>query len=278
MNVIQSYSLISNNPHNDNKLSTIYSNLYTFLLSYLTIKKNVGPVTMYCDELAYELLVQYIPYDKVIIKENPYKDVPRAWSMYKLEVIEVVKCPYLHFDCDVFIYNKMLNEYINDDSYNMLVQQIDYGEDCYDYVIKTYNENKQFFIDNNIMTKDIKLGFTSGCFNSIKTEDTKKHYLNICKKLIDLQTKESLHYYGYASIIEEFAYYILTYNTKYYSILDNIGDSFYTNHMHLHGKMKFKMEHINWIKQYIIGVFPEHAYLIGVYETLINNNLTINDL
>ena len=42
-------------------------NFYSFILSYLTLKKYYGHVTMYCNERAEKLLIKYIPYDSVEI-------------------------------------------------------------------------------------------------------------------------------------------------------------------------------------------------------------------
>jgi hypothetical protein len=63
MKIVQSYIINSTQDLNDNSF-------YIILLSYLNLKKLYGNVTMYCNKIAYENIIKYIPFDEIIIMEN----------------------------------------------------------------------------------------------------------------------------------------------------------------------------------------------------------------
>src|SRR5579859_4047302 len=112
MNIVQSFSLFeSGNPYtkeSDPKKKCL--NFYTFLLSYLTLKKYYGQVTMYTNQAAYDLFMKYIPYDNVVMKENERSF--SEWNYYKVDVIREQTNDFIHVDSDVFIFSNLLDPFI----------------------------------------------------------------------------------------------------------------------------------------------------------------------
>jgi len=79
-------------------------NFYSFLLSYLTLKKYHGSVTMYTNQSAHRSLIKHIPYDNIVLMEN--KNKFDFWNKYKLDAMEKV-------NGDVIPYNLVLKYGLN---------------------------------------------------------------------------------------------------------------------------------------------------------------------
>jgi hypothetical protein len=116
MRIIQSFAKlnIEANQYVGNKLNggELYLNLYSFLLSYLTLKKWYGHVTMYCNQHAYDTIIKHIPYDDVVILENEYNNI-KFWSHYKVQVMNQMKENFIHVDSDVFIFKDILRPFLD---------------------------------------------------------------------------------------------------------------------------------------------------------------------
>lgn len=87
MKIIQSFAqYVDGSPYVLLNENVIYLNFYTYLLSFLTLKKYYGSVTMYTNQLGFETIVKHIPYDEIIILENQH-GIER-WNLYKLQAIK----------------------------------------------------------------------------------------------------------------------------------------------------------------------------------------------
>ena len=65
MKIIQTFAIFDEvSPYLTNKrnFEYVYLNFYSFILSYITIKKIYGPITMICNQEAYDAFIKYIPY------------------------------------------------------------------------------------------------------------------------------------------------------------------------------------------------------------------------
>lgn len=177
MKIVQAYSSIKTNviPQFNGEGMEIEKEklFYSFLYSYITLKKHYGSVTMYCDQTAYDELIKYIPYDEVIIKENKYVDYPELWSVFKIEALRDIKTPFIFVDPDVFIYDNVFDKFIksNDD---ILVQSI---TDIDKYYERFFSVNSKIFKENDIPTPIDKLCWDGVFgFNDLKVF---KNYLKV---------------------------------------------------------------------------------------------------
>lgn len=248
--------------------SEIYLNFYTFLLSYLTLKKYYGSVTMYCNRKAYDTFIKYIPYDKIIIKENQYTQ--KFWSAYKLDVIESINEPFIHVDTDVFIFNDLFKPYIeNTNNYDLLIQHIINSDTP---IIKEICSPEKFD----------RRSFTCGVLG-INNMNIKNKYITNTKKVYNLINDNIIT--GNPSvlgfILEEFTLYLtaLNYNLKWYEILpyDEIQkNGLYetcekVKYTHMWFQSKFTEKNIKLIKNKIKKDFFEYYYLVEKYNDAISD-------
>lgn len=120
-------------------------NFYTFLLSYITLKKFYGSVTMFCNKEAYKNLTKHIPYDEIYIKENesPFE----LWNMYKINCLKEVGDDLIHVDSDVMIFEDFFRPFIDDDI-DVLVQHI---------VSRKHNDGKHFVFEQKEFYEKTKI-------------------------------------------------------------------------------------------------------------------------
>jgi hypothetical protein len=278
--VIQSFAQYSTgSPYLNNELKgmEVYLNFYSFLLSYLTLKKWYGSVTMYTNQLGYDTLIKYIPYDEVIIKEN--KNEGLYWNVYKLESIENTNGDVIHVDSDVFVFNDLFRPFYEGD-YDLMVQDIitpqrnDHFTGC-------------FMKDNGLLLNKMNIldinKYDGRCFScgvlGIKNE-VKGSYLdmvstlktNIDNKIFKLEERL------YAPVSEELCLYLtsLKHNMKVYSILpyddiicnygnpNPVGNKY--GYTHLLAKTKFFEKNITRIKNKILKLFPDQYSIVKKYE------------
>jgi choline kinase len=273
MKIIQSFAQFDDGNHYVNgKLNgtEIYLNFYTFLLSYLTLKKYYGSVTMYCNKKAYDTFIQYIPYDEIIIKENKYTQ--NFWSAYKLDVIADMKETFIHVDSDVFIFDDVFRPFIDStNKYDIIVQDLVSYEklnNFYNFNIAYVNDNIDFYIDNEIYKKDSILKcFSCGSIGmNLKVRDI---YIKNVFKIYDKMYKDDEDDVG--MILEELTLYLTAIKNEFSwcEILtdDNIyGTSANNRYTHMWFNTKYILENIILIKNKIKKDFNEYYHLIDLYE------------
>lgn len=275
MEIIQSFALFDEGTFYASdtlKGQEKYLHFYTFLFSYLNLKKYYNFVTMYCNKSAYDTFIKFIPYDKIVLKENKY--ISKFWSAYKLDVISEVKTPFIHVDSDVFIFDDLFKPFI-DQKYDLMVQY------KFDFNCEKWNYNdicsiKNF--DNMSFTCGV-LGISNVDIINKYLKNTTNVYNNILSGLIDGNNAEL----GF--LLEEFTLYLtaLQYNLNWYEILpyDEIKKTSLNetclNHKYTHMwfQSKYQEKNINIIKNKILTMYPEYYYLVENYEEyLYNNNIT----
>lgn len=269
MEIIQSYSQFDNDNHYiGNKLNGTekYLNFYTFLLSFLTLKKYYKSITMYCNRLAYDTFIKYIPYNKIVIIEN--KNTIEWWSAYKLDIISNMKDPFIHVDSDVFIFDDIFKPFINND-YDIIIQNsfdIDIvdKEKWINNICPIEKFNNKSFLCGVVGFKDIKI-------KDKYIEDTK-----IVKNLIN----ENIVIGDRGFILEEFTLYLTSINNnlKYYEILpyDDIKKSIHKSgdnnkYTHMWFASKYMKSNIDLIKNKIKKEFSDYYELVEKYDNYISN-------
>jgi hypothetical protein len=285
MEIIQSFAQFDDgNQYVNGKMNgtEIYLNFYIFLLSFLTLKKYYGSVTMYCNKKAYETFIKYIPYDKIIIKENPH--TRKFWNAYKIDAMSVQKDSFIHVDSDVFIFNDLFRPFIdNKNKYDLIVQTI------FDYDFVPGVINKEYI---HRLYKDVCppekynfKSFTCGVvgMNLNNGTDILNKYIKDTKVAYDLIEKNIITGTGteLAFFLEEYTLYLnaLNNNLKWYDVLpydeikllgiDKVCEKLKYTHMLF--ESKFVEKNINLIKNKIKNVFPESYYLVEIYDKVISN-------
>ena len=295
MKIIQSFYQIDNKTcyniggNNDNYLL----NYYSMLLSYITIKEKYGEVAMYCNKLAYDKMLKYIPYDKIVLDETSIVDASnyrQEWGMLKFNVFSQQNEPFIHIDTDVFLFNDVLSGYINKGKYDGIVQSIEldkrYG--VYDSFYHANQENliKYDFINDNLMKRSIDkyltvIGYNNGVvgFNNLKFLE---EYIESAKKLNDLIIAGVfVNVKNQTMIFEQFLLYILSQKNGYkiFEVLPeddiiNIGFNETGNkhgYTHLLSGNKYVKNFILLIRNKIIQNYPNYIKHIDEFEKTINN-------
>lgn len=277
MKIIQSFAKLNvgnvyldklNKYDNDFKIgSETYLLFYSFLLSYLTLKKYCGSVTMYCNRDAYESFIKYIPYDEIILKENKY-DSLKFWSVYKIDVIEEQTEDFIHVDSDVFIFDDIFRPFINNSNYDLIVQNI--------FDIDIINKDKWMYNICPIEKFDNK-SFLCGVigFNNITHKDKYIENTIKVKKLIE----DNLVVGNPVFTIEELTLYLtkINYDLTYYDILpyEDIKQSIHKSgeknkYTHMWFSSKYTKENIELIKNKIKIDFPEYYQIVENYDNYIS--------
>ena len=257
-------------------------NFYSFLLSYLTINKYYGSVTMYCNKKAEETLIKYVPYDEVKIVEN--KNTTNFWSYYKVDIMKRMRQDFIHVDSDVFIFDDLFSEFINDKKYDLLIQnQI---PKKLNYVVSYVEQFKDFVIENDIIQPEKYDGKCLSCGTLGMRIAHKSDYIKVCeaiKKEFIKRKTEDRWFVGMAS--EELALYLysLKKDLKFHEILpyDDVlkhteqkaGN--YHNYTHMYLDSKFQPKYVKLIRNKIIKDFPEQIKYVQQYEDKVMKNTKI---
>lgn len=278
MRIIQSYA--------KNNFGSVYTqdasldrsfiiNFYIALLSYASIKRYAGEITMYTNQAGYDELFQFIPYDKIEIIENPSPDI-RYWSQYKVHILSLQKEDFIHTDTDVCIFKPLLDmrsyQAIAQDKSNVSVNE---------YMAEAWvRENREALLKHDIIIQNHHYHFYYGCGVIGMKQQWTKGYCDMVKQILDLLNKKILTCYddNYTSAVAEevtFALYLIKNKITPNVILDpdrydnqlglsQIADR--AGYLHLWFNNKYKPENILKIKNKIKRDFPEYYKYITEFE------------
>jgi len=182
MKIIQSFAQFNEGSHylkNRYDENYILLSFYSFLLSYLTLKKYYGSVTMYCNQKAYDNIIKYIPYNNIVIIEN--ESSFEFWSYYKIQIMKQMSENFIHVDSDVFIFDDLFRPFINSSKNDVIIQNL-IPEDR-NYASHFVNDNKDFLNKNNILNYEKYNGRCFSCGVLGITKNIQKDYIEICEKL-----------------------------------------------------------------------------------------------
>lgn len=231
---------------------------------------------MYCNKAAYDTFIKFIPYDKIVLKENRYTQ--NFWSAYKLDVISCVNEDFIHVDSDVFIFDDLFKPFIDNNKYDLMIQYIfnnvSYGDTW------EYNDICPFeLFDGRSFTCGV-LGMRSNVIDTY-IKDTKKVFELINNNKI-IGNRFSLGFY-----LEEFTLYLTALKNKlkwheilpYEEVIDVGLHKTCENHKYTHMwfQSKFTEKNINIIKNKIKKDFSEYYYLVDVYDNYLKeSNIILN--
>jgi len=295
MKIIQSFSEFEEgNPYYDKDEygDKKYLNFYTFLLSFLTLNKYYGEVTMYCNQKAYDSFIKYIPYSEIIILEN--NNSFDFWSCYKVDVIRLQTEKFIHVDNDVFIFDDLFSEFINSNTYNVISQDIIHKgltEDIHfflDHYEEFLNNNSDFFIDNDIINPNIYDSKCVSCGTIGMTLEVRDEWIKIHDKIKYQYENELFDFMPnyITTIAEELSLYlvILKNDLNLYKVLpQNLVDIHgvldtgnIVKYTHMWFDSKFNSKYVKLIKNKIKKDFPKYINLIKEYElNVIKDNCNI---
>jgi len=288
MKIIQSYAHFDEGtPRLDNidNREKVNFNFYSFILSYLTLKKYYGHVTMYCNKRAVDVVVKYIPYDKVVIAEN--KNTTLFWSFYKVDTIRRMTEDFIHVDSDVFIFADLFSKFISSKEYNLIVQNQIPKE--INYVNNYVSQYKEFLKNNNVFNPDLYDGRCLSCGTIGMRKELVKGYVKMCdamkKEFIDTKFTDNF-FIGMAC--EELALYLysLENNLNFCEILPyedvlkygERGAGNYHNYTHMYLGSKFNPKYVKLIRNKILKDFPEQLGLVERYEKEMMKNTGLLEL
>jgi len=259
--------------------SEVYLNFYTFFLSYLTLKKYYGAVTMFCNQKAYDTFIKYIPYDEIVIKENTHSQ--EFWSAYKIDVISEMTETFIHVDSDVFIFKDLFRPFIeNPDKYDIIVQHT--IPESKNFIRDFVDDNSKFINEINIIDskKYDRRCFSCGTIGmNIKVKD---QYIRDTKNLYNgIVSKKMIGNYDWIKgmILEELSLYLITlqHNFKWFDILpyDDIlrlgdnGAGYPNKYTHMWFDTKFVKRNVELIKSKTKKDFPLEYKVVENYDKII---------
>lgn len=294
MKIIQSFAQFDEGtPHKKDHEKTnktdVYLNFYSFLLSYLTLKKYYGEVTMFCNKKAYNTFIKYVPYDKIVKMEN--KNTILLWSYYKIDAMKKMKEKFIHVDTDVFIFDDLFREFIDGD-YDIIAQNR-WAREQNAYIRDFVDTYKEYVIDNDIIDPDIYDG-GSLCSGVVgMTPEICKGYDELASKIKaqcinDELSKMSGGIKQTISIVsEELSLYLYALKNKL-KVFDVLPRQEIINEgilavakrrkfTHLWFNNKFKPQYIEIIKLRIKKDFPESYHLVEKYDVEVMSKIMITE-
>lgn len=288
MKIIQSFAAFDEgSPYLINKRKDYPAlNLYSFLLSYITINKFYGDIQMFCNEKAYQDFIKYIPYDKIIIREHDKGY--RMWSTYKIDAMKTLNDDFIHVDSDIFLSQPVFDNFI-DMEYNIevMVQNI---TPMSRNGIKDFGfRNKDFLADTKILTKPFD-GRSMICGTMGLKKNVQEYYFAGVDVFYEAMLKLGVENITEPSMLleEQLLYYITLENDfTCYSILPEElilshgllkgGDML--GYLHVWMGLKFKREIIDMIRKKIFHDFPEYYHIIEKYEQdVLKDNKVFNHM
>jgi len=288
MKIVQSFAQFDEGSIYSKNKNT-YLNFYSFLLSYLTLNKYCGQVTMVCNEEAYNSFIKYIPYDEIIFMEN--KNDIDFWSIYKIDAMKLFSDDLIHVDSDVFIFDDLFREFI-DGSYDILVQDIlPHYQNPVD--INFVHDNKEFLIDNNIFSNpDSYDGRFTSCGTFGIKNNVKSIYYTAFDKIYEATKKGELKNIDKSRlptiILEELLLYLVAVNNKFkiFEILPHdiiVANGYSGNNVaanmkkytHMWFDSRFKSNNIDLMKNKIKKEFSQNYYLVDKFEKEVLNEFKI---
>lgn len=288
MKIIQSYAKNDfESVYTLNVSNSSYLNFYSFLLSYITLKKLYGSVTMFTNKVAYDRLIRFIPYDQVVFFDGSEKSL-KYWSHYKVDVMKSMNEDFIHVDSDVFLFNDLLSPFRNE-NVDGIVQDIFTSKRNTFMAGGFYGANKKklYHLDITIPNADYGKAYSCGVIGmKRKFIENYAEISSTLKSSIDKSVLYCDRNYS-ACVVEEVAFYFTAIKNRMniHSILpfeetsknefdfNNVGNKY--GYTHLWFQNKFKKSNIELIKNKIERDYSEYLKYIHTYERYINDNKII---
>lgn len=156
MKIVQSFILHEKNiPYSFDDDNKVILNYYSFLLSFIVLRQKYDEVIAIVNKQSYDLFMKYIPYDKFIFVDDYNIDYKKYWSLIKVNALKEIEAPFIHIDGDVIVFRDLFSEYFYDDSYDIIVQNIEH-KDIDTHYVKYDNLFGKIFMFKGIFKESIE--------------------------------------------------------------------------------------------------------------------------
>lgn len=277
MNVIQTfYGFNKENPINNSAgfLSPEF-NWMSMALSCLLLKNHFGKVTLYCNQSVKNVIVEMgIPYDHIeLIPDFMDSYSPTLWALPKIYTYSKQSSPFLHVDCDWFMFDRISNEILNSD---LIAQNIEYDDQLYHKnAINKLIEQGVLFpnqVKEDILSSNILSVANAGIFGG-NDVDFFKEYLSLVSNFIqnNLDTLEKVENQIVNSVYEQYFFYVLSNHSKKKISCCTPGDKLSSTfnwmqmdfintkksgYMHLIANFKRRIDALKFVSNYLEQVAP----------------------
>ena len=274
MKIIQSFAQFEEgSPYLDSqrKSEYVYLSFYVFLLSQATIRKHVGPITMFCNQQAYNSFFKYIPYNNIVIMEN--KNPFLMWAKYKIDVMKTIGDDFIHVDSDIMVDRNIFTPFINGECDVLIQDVVPFKKN----LIKSFGfENKDFLAETLILTKPYD-GRCFSCGTLGINKSSQEYYFAGIDVLYDAMVKVGIENVDMPTLLleEQLLYYIAIENNfnfktiipdeliAKYGILEGGAEVGYRHFWALH---KYRKIFIDYIRKRLFYEFPTHYSILLRYE------------
>jgi hypothetical protein len=288
MKIIQSFSQFSEGSPYAGKDVSVELNFYTFLLSYLTLKRYYGSVMMHCNMLAHNTFVKFIPYDEIVIREN--ENDFGFWNFYKIDSIRDTEGDVVHVDSDVALFNPLLDEFVHGRRDGIVQDVLTPEKNLKLFIGSFVNDNKEQLKAQNIFDSPYD-GRCYSCGVLGMRDQVKPLYFEMVKKLRTGLENGSLKVQSnfMGGLCEELSFYLIAlkhglsiHEILPYDQIKKFGQATTGNNMkytHLWFGAKFKKKNVELIKQKIRNEYTQDYHWIENFENHLNaKKITLNYL
>lgn len=273
MKIIQSYIKIDDTLNHQEIF-------YSYLFSYILLKKLYGNVSCICNKLAYNSFLKYIPYDEFLFIEPPnIPNIKKFWSISKINAYKNIEPPFIHIDGDVMMFEDHLSN-LYSSKYDIIYQSTElfnglFVNEKYHKIHCILNKNK-LLLDKKF-NHSANTGVIGFFDNKIKNQYIEKFFnvYNVINNHHDLLDD------FFPTFMEEYVLYdfiqdkklksVELFNTK---IIHKNAKKIFNNNIgyaHFWGSVKYRPNIIGGIKYIINKEYPEYVDNITKFEYVINN-------
>jgi hypothetical protein len=283
MNIYHSYIYRKNTESRHTQQNQHSLNFYTYLYSYILLKKLYRHVTMICNQDAFDLFVKHIPYDDVvIINPKEINDYKFFWSQLKVNSYQHMQAPFIHVDGDVLIFEDLFRKFTTG-NHDIMIQSVELthpanGHD-FSHYINSYDASYQTLKNNGYELSKL-LDFTFNCgVMGMKNNEFKGEFISAVNLVSDIMRKNQHNTTlndDYACFLEQYILtdLVLKRKLKYLELFDRtLMYEKGMNHVahqigytHFWGSTKYKPEYIKLMKDNIRTKFKEYSVYIEKFE------------
>ncbi len=156
MKIVQTYYSYTDNEnpiYDKAGFLTADMNWKSMALSCLLLKKHYGKVALYCNSSVKQIVSElHIPYDEIVVIPDfmqEYKDC-NLWALPKIFTYSQQKAPFLHVDCDWFMFDRISSKIEMSD---VIGQNIEFDDQYYNK--KTFEKMLNYGCEFPLWIKDV---------------------------------------------------------------------------------------------------------------------------
>lgn len=272
--------------------------LMSWALSCLSIREQLGSVSLFCNRKAKELLIDVLnlPYDEVHeTMEGWNPPHPQLWALSKIHTYSLQKKPFLHIDGDVYLFEKLPDRI---KSAEIAAQNIEEFTDYYYSFMGPIN--RKFTYKPDCVIEDfekqenlhaLNAGILGGCNIDFFQRYTAEAFKYVDANIQSLNKIDANRFnvffeqhlcYKMADEANLKVEYLLpqSYRDNSYLGLDKFHDiqSKQTTYFHLLGNYKADEFTCQQMAKTLHGLYPHYYYkIISLFPALVREHQDIND-